>query len=31
MHCDDPENDPLVVLNGLDDDDKHRLLNISYV
>lgn len=31
MHRDDPANDPLVVLNRLDNDDKHRLLHPSYI
>jgi hypothetical protein len=31
MHRDEPENDPLVVLNRLDNDDKHRLLHSSYI
>jgi len=31
MHTADPENDPLVVLNGLDNDDKHRLMHVSFV
>jgi hypothetical protein len=26
----DPRSDPLVVLNQLDNDDKHRLMNVSF-
>ena len=31
MHGPDPRSDPLVVLNQLDNDDKHRLMNVSFV
>jgi hypothetical protein len=31
LHRSDPENDPLVVLNRLDNADKHRLLQVSFV
>ncbi|MEA2153874.1 MAG: hypothetical protein QOE11_14 [Solirubrobacteraceae bacterium] len=31
MHRDDAGHDPLIVLNGLDNDDKHRLLHTSYM
>lgn len=31
MHRDDPQNDPLIVLNRLDNDDKHRLLHTSFI
>jgi hypothetical protein len=31
LHADEPESDPLLVLNRLDNDDKHRLMHLSYV
>jgi hypothetical protein len=31
MNTGDSQNDPLLVLNQLDNDDKHRLLHVSYV
>jgi hypothetical protein len=31
LHRNDPENDPLIVLNELDNDDKHQLLHTSFV
>jgi hypothetical protein len=31
LHRDRPDNDPLVILNKLDNDDKHRLLRPAFV
>ena len=31
LHRPEPEADPLVVLNGLDNDDKHRLMHPVFV
>jgi hypothetical protein len=31
LHRADPEEDPLVVLNALDNDDKHRLLHVPFI